>query len=185
MRRILFMIAMAAAVSFVPTARAQDYGDPNDIVYHWYRAYLGRDPDPSGAGYWADQLRQGNDPNSVLSALLGSDEYYQRAGSRPDGFVGKLYVDLLGRAPSAGEVDFWVRRLYTESRQDVANQILTQNAGAWVGTFRLPVRDRDRWYRDHDHERERAELLRREREREIQREHDRHDYRRPYIPIPH
>jgi Domain of unknown function (DUF4214) len=185
MRRILFMAAMAASLAFVPAARAQDIADPNDIVYHWYRAYFDRTPDPSGASYWADQLSRGKDPNTVLAALLGSDEYFERAGSRPDGFVGKLFVDLLGRAPTAGEVDRWVRRLYTDSRQDVAYQILTQNAGSWVGTYRLPERDRARWYRDRDHDRDREELLRRERERERERERDRYDYRRPVPPYRH
>jgi len=173
---------MTSCLSFVPTVRAQDLSDPDDIVYHWYRAYLGRTPDPSGAGYWSDQLRRGKDPNTVLSTLLGTDEYYERAGSRPDGFVGRLFVDLLGRAPTAAEVDFWVRRLYTDSRQDVAYQILTRNSGAWVGTYRLPERDRDRWYRDRDRDRDWEKLLRREREHELERERERHDYRRPVLP---
>ena len=183
MRRIVFVAALVVAVSWVPSARAQFFGDPNDIVFHWYRAFLRRDPDPAGARFWANRLRRGNDPNTVLAGILGSEEYYQRAGSRPDRFVVQLFVDLLGRTPTQREIDFWVRRQFTDSRQDVAFQVLSQNPGAWVGSFRLPVRDRDRWYRDRDHERERAEMLRRERERQLDWEWDRFDVRRPTFPF--
>ncbi len=185
MRRTLFLIATTIALCLVPTAQAQDIGDPADLVGHWYRSYLGREPDPSGAAYWIDQLRQGKDPNVVLSMFMGTDEFYQHNGSRPAGFVDNLYVGLLGRQPSPAEVDLWSRRLYADSRQDVAYQILNQNPGAWVGTYRLPVDERARWYRDHDHLREREEILRRERAREIARQHERHDYRRPVPPIRH
>ncbi len=119
MRRILFLIAMTLALGLVPTAQAQDIGDPADLVSHWYQTYLGREPDPSGAAYWIDQLRQGKDPNVVLSMFMGTDEFYQHNGSRPAGFVNNLYVNLLGRAPTAAESDLWTRRLYSDSRQDV------------------------------------------------------------------
>lgn len=178
MRRIL-IVAAAAALCCAPAARAEDYGDPDRLVDYYYRTYLGRAPDPSAAP-WVDQLRRGAAPDSVLASILGSDEYYQRAGSTAEGFMRTLFSDVLGRLPTGRERDSFVRRQYTVSRKDLAYELLTQNAGAWVGTFRLSERERDR-LREREHERER--VLQQERERERDRHRDDHDYRRPPLPF--
>ena len=163
-------------------ARGQAYGDPNSLVDHWYRNYLGRAPD-SGMTTWVNELVQGIPPDQVLSTILGGDEYYQRAGTTPEGFIARLYNDCLNRQPTASELDFWVRRMYTSDRGSIAHAILTQNPGVWVSPgaaviapvpltpsvpYRPPVvtpgvewhRD---WHSDWD------------------RHHDIHDYRRPDV----
>jgi len=178
------ILTALAALGCTTTVRAQDYGDPVQIVRYWFQSYLGREAEESGALYFADQLRRGNSPESVLSGILGSDEYYRRGGSTPEGFVRLLFIDTLGRPPTPVELDLWTRRMWTANRQDIAYQMLTGNPGSWVGTFRLPERERFR-YRDREHERERERIFAQERERELRRRHDEHDYRRPELPYRH
>ncbi len=185
MRR--FALAAAAALTLLTPsfAPAQYYGgDPNSLVDSWYRTYLRRPPDPNMVN-WVSMLQQGNPPDVVLAAILGSDEYYAKAGGTAQGFITTLFNDVLGRPPSPGEVDFWVRRMYTEARTDVAHEILTQNPGVWIGStttvrpYAPPVRAVPgvvvtpgyRWER--------------ERHEDWERRHEFYDYRRPYYPYRH
>jgi len=144
MRRTFMLAAGAIALCCPTPGLAQDYGDPRQMVDQWYRTFLRRAPEYPGAEGWVDQLRGGNSPDSVLSSILGSDEYYAICGSTPQGYVQGLYRDLLGRRASPREQDRWARRLYTEGRQDVAYHVLTGNAGAWDGRFRHGDGDRER-----------------------------------------
>lgn len=181
-----YLILLAAVLFLMPApaARAQVYGDPGSLVNYWYRTYLGRTPDPSGIITWVNALNQGQPPDAVLSSILGSDEYYQRAGSTPDWFIARLYADVVGRSPTPSELDFWVRRLYTEDRQAVADEILNQNPGVWVGTGPpvatppavvvtpgLEYRRYDHWDRD--------------RREDWDRHRNIYEYRRPAVPYHH
>jgi len=162
-------------------AKAQVYGDSNSLVDYWYRAYLGRAPEAEGLATWANQLNQGVPANQVLATILASDEYYRRAGGIPQGFIARLYSDLLNRAPSSADLNFWVGRMYTEDRTVLVLQFLEQNPGVWVGSnpavsTAVPVppsvvvpviAGRAGWYRDS--------------RRDWERRHEVYDYRRPYI----
>jgi hypothetical protein len=187
--RYLVLLIAALFLSLEPSAaQAQTYGDPNSLVDYWYRTYLGRTPDPSGIVTWVNALNQGTPPDAVLASILGSDEYYQRAGSTPEGFISQLFNDLLHRSPRPGDLDFWVRRMYTEDRRAIAADILTQNPGVWVGSNAVvtppagvapnlvvtPGIEVGR-YRDWD----------RDRRWDWDRHHDIHEYRRPYYYRPY
>jgi hypothetical protein len=179
MRRLVLISATALFCLAPSAAPAQAYGDPNSLVDYWYRTYLGR-PADSGITYWVNHLAQGDSPDSVLAGLLASDEYYKRAGGTPQGFITLLHRDIIKRDPSPAEMDFWVRRMYTEDRQGVADDILTQNPGVWVGAG-PPVAPtvtpgvivtpgiQYNHYRDWD----------RDRRGDWDRHYDIHDYRRP------
>jgi hypothetical protein len=161
-------------------ATAQVYGDPNSLVEYWYNKYLGRQPDP-GMATWVNSLIQGTPPDQVLTGILASDEYYQRAGGTPQGFIARLYSDVLNQAPSAAELDFWVRRMYTEDRPTLIMEFLHQNPGVWVssspavsspvlvnpGVIGVAPLWRREWHRDWDHR------------------HNIYEYRRPYFPYHH
>ena len=123
--------------------------DAQRTVERWYRRFLDREADPY-AGGWIQALQQGQSREQVLAGILGSDEYYRKAGARPAPFVRELYQDLMGRNPRAEEVRYWVNQLYHHSRTDVAYSLLTRTAGNWDWD------DDDRDWRD------------------------RYDYRRPY-----
>jgi len=92
-------------------------------VADWYKKFLGRPADPQ-AGNWIEALRQGEDPDQVLSNILGSDEYYNRAGKTPPRFVRRIYLDIVGRDPNQREMNYWVGQVQYGSRPDVSYQIL-------------------------------------------------------------
>jgi hypothetical protein len=73
-----------------------------------YDALLGREPDP-GANYWIDQTAHHDMAwEWVEQNILASQEFYDFGGN-DQAFVRNLYAAILGRRPSAGEVDYWVR----------------------------------------------------------------------------
>jgi hypothetical protein len=172
-----FVIVLAVAVAcLVPAAPAQAPTDPTTLVDYWYQTFLRRtSTTDGGAPTWVALLQQGHSPDEVLSGILGSEEYYQRGGGTPAGFVTVLFADNLHRPPTVAETNYWVSRLYTAGRQQVALEVLTQHPGVWVGKVVAPERhydtDRDHWQRD--------------RRPEVERQKETHDYRRPEYPFPH
>jgi len=185
MRQLLIFSALSL-FGLTPAVSAQGYagpGDPIVLVDSWYRTYLGRPAyaDP-GSADWVDALYQGTSPQSLLANLLGSEEYYTRSGGSMAGFIRNLYLQTLGRAPTPGEQEFWMRRSYTQDRKQIASEILTQNPGRGIvvtppATVAVIPELHRAWVRD----RERRWAREREREREHY-HHSEHDYRRPYYP---
>jgi hypothetical protein len=192
MRRIIVLsalilfVATSASAQYVPY---QGFDNPRELVEHWYRTFLRREPrgDPSIES-WADQLRRGVAPNSVLAGIMGSDEYYAKGGRTPEGFIRNAYADVLVRPPNEGEVRYWLSRATTQdfndpqTRRDIAYEILTNNPGSSSGSYGSapppppPGYDRDRereWRRDW------------ERRRDRDRERNDYDYRRPSYPYRH
>ncbi|HEY1862009.1 MAG TPA: hypothetical protein VGG61_16730 [Gemmataceae bacterium] len=111
-----------------PEYRATYRGDAGALVNAWYGRYLGRDMDPA-ASAWIDEIRTGLEPSLVLSGILASDEYFQRGGATPSGFVERLYVDVAGRRPSRAEMDSALGQASVD-RQGVAYGILQQHPDA-------------------------------------------------------
>jgi hypothetical protein len=181
--RTLIVVAAVGFVGLAPSAApAQTYGDPQSLVEYWYRTYLRREPDYS-ASVWVGTLQKGSPPDEVLAGILTSPEYYRIGGSTPAGFVTQLYSDLFGRRPTPRELNYWAGRIYTEEdRRTVAEEVLRQNPGVWVGsgaavappatTVTPPVvvtpGIRSPWYRNWE----------RDRRWDWHRHHDIHDYRR-------
>jgi len=154
MRRIILPALLLLLFALPSSGQYSRYGghadrDASRTVARWYGRFLDREADPYSAT-WVQALQRGQEPEQVLSGILGSDEYYRRAGSTPEGFVRQLFLDLVGNRPTPRQMDYWTRQLYHRSRADVAYAVLTRQAQNWDWD------DRDR---DHS---------------------DRHDYRRPY-----
>src|SRR4051812_16227050 len=105
---IAFIAAALLAVSFVTPAPAQVIYDDANSIAAMYQRYLGRNPDATGLQGWVQEARRGR---NIQAVILGSDEYYLRRGSTPQGFITGLYVDVLGRVPAANEVQGWLDRL--------------------------------------------------------------------------
>lgn len=106
------------------------YRDAENTVAQWYQQFLRRQADPH-AGGWVQALQSGQEPEQVLAGILGSREYYVRAGGSPTAFVQSLYEDLTGRPPSQQELRHWTSQSYNRSREDVAYAILTRGAQNW------------------------------------------------------
>lgn len=118
---LVMVVAAAAPVAAQNEAR---------LVSGWYRTYLHRRPDADGLNNCAYQLRSGESPDAVKAGLIGSDEYYQLHGGTPWGFVGGMFDDVLGRAPTRRDTDYWLNRLnQVETRQTLALEFLK-----WVNT---------------------------------------------------
>jgi len=152
-RRVIILLApLTLLLGALPGVEAQygRYGgagprDAQRTVARWYQRYLRRDMDPY-SGSWVQALQQGQEPEQVLSGILGSDEYFQNAGGTPAAFVRRLYEDVTGRRPTPREEDTWVRQVYHRARSDVAYAVLTRNAQNWDD-------DHDAWRDRHDYRR--------------------------------
>lgn len=89
-----------------------------------YDALLGRPSDGTSNAAWTDLIQSGRITyRQFVISLLGSDEYYVRSGGTPQGFVTRLYQDLLGRAPSAEDLAAWTASLRTATRVQVAEAV--------------------------------------------------------------
>jgi hypothetical protein len=132
MRRFL-LLTFAGLLLGAGAANAQFSRDNSvQMVRNWYRQYLGREGEPSGVNNAVEALRNGTSPEELLASILGSDEYFARAGSTPEGFVRSLYRDLAGREPTRRELDFWRARTEWESNSDVAAAMLRRFPNSWA-----------------------------------------------------
>jgi uncharacterized repeat protein (TIGR01451 family) len=99
-----------------------------------YEAFLGRAPDAGGLQFWTEKMGAPGTPGKntgsadekfVLAAIVGSDEFYLDSGSTPQGFINGLYHDLLGRAPDAGGMAYWVQQSQIRDRDGIVRDFLT------------------------------------------------------------
>lgn len=139
MRHLIYSFAVFSSLFFAIPSSAQ-YPPPLQqalpqaqaaLVRNWYLRFLNREPDPQGLNGWTNALLQGAQPAQVLTGILGSQEYYQRAGSTPEGFVVTLYRDLLYRDPSNPEMVHWARRTALRGHTAVAYELLVRHPQAW------------------------------------------------------
>lgn len=110
-------IAVADAITSSDEFRSQ-------LITSSYAWYLRRTPDAGGLQFWLQKMREGWTIAQMESGFLSSDEFYGYAGSTASGWVGDLYGAILGRTPAPSEVDFWVGKLSTMSRQSISLSFL-------------------------------------------------------------
>lgn len=139
MYRYTCLLTLCAALSLNNVASAQyrynyradrDGATAQETVRGWYRQFLDRDPDP-GARTWIQALRQGQDARQVLSGILASDEYYQKAGGTARRFVRQMYRDLTGAVPRDGRYWNLVEQAEFGDRAEVADELLEHHPGPW------------------------------------------------------
>lgn len=100
------------------------------LVKGWYVAYLGRPAVNGEESFWVAELLLGATQEQVLSQILGSAEFFNRAqilvssGSPQERFVQALYLVLLYRTGAATEVQAWVNILPAFGTQGVAAAFL-------------------------------------------------------------
>lgn len=124
-----------------------------------FEDFLRRKADPSGRTYWITSIRNGKSLRQFRAQLLGSNEYFTKAGSTNAGFVRKAYNDVLGRDPDPSGLAYWTNKANsgtergliarqflasTEARHNIVkNQFLrlldryptSTEANTWVGTL--------------------------------------------------
>jgi hypothetical protein len=66
-------------------------------VQAWFQQYLGRAADATGINSFVSALRGGATDETVIAALIGSGEYFQKKGGTNSAFLAAAYQDILGR----------------------------------------------------------------------------------------
>jgi hypothetical protein len=146
------IITSALLGALIQTSSAFGQGIPGDgtsLVQGWYAQFLHRAPDP-GAAIWIQALQSGQQPESVLSQILGSGEYFVNAGNTNEGFINAIYRDVLSRPPTPGEMAYWLPRLAYTPRPDMVYALVTYTPQAWQ-TPSPGYYDRDAWRYNRDH----------------------------------
>jgi hypothetical protein len=102
----------------------------NRLVFSWYVRYLGRQPNGGEEVGWVNMLLAGQTEEQVLSGILGSQEFFQRAsalfntGTANGNFVMAMYSLVLNRTPSTSEFNNFVRIAASSGRVVVATDFL-------------------------------------------------------------
>jgi len=92
-----------------------------------YIAYFNRPADPGGLAYWTDQLAKGASMTQIANSFSASAEY-QAIYNASTNFelVVKLYQNLFGRTPVAGEASWWSNQITASGNvtiTTIANQL--------------------------------------------------------------
>jgi hypothetical protein len=82
-----------------------------DVVQGLYRKVLGRSADPTGLSVWVSYLGQGNTADQLEAALLGSGEYYARAGGTNAALIQAIYQTVLNRSVDPTGAQVWGQAL--------------------------------------------------------------------------
>ena len=112
-QQIRFATAPAGSAAGAPaTTVVYDLHSTQDtLVYQLYQAAYGRTPDNGGFRYWAG-VADANHTSAVdlADSFLGAPEFTQLYGASPNSttYVTGLYTHVLGRAPDAGGLAYWV-----------------------------------------------------------------------------
>jgi hypothetical protein len=146
MARLLIIPALLLVVVAAPTPAQHRHHGARALVNRWYERYLLRELGPREGQGHVDALRSGMDPNEVLAHILGSQEYYDKAGQTPDGFVRRLYADLAGRAPTDRELAYWKAEVHRQPLSNLAYSLLTRFPQTWDDT--VPA-----WKNQHEYRR--------------------------------
>jgi len=102
-------MAARTAVAVGLTQSAEYY---TNFITAAYQKYLGRAPDAAGLASWLNLMQNQGLSNERLEAgFIGSTEYIKNHGGAGAGWLNAMYVNLLGRTPSALEVQTWLNQL--------------------------------------------------------------------------
>ncbi|MCC2954010.1 DUF4214 domain-containing protein [Massilia sp. IC2-477] len=84
-------------------------------AYRLYRAAFDRPADLPGLGYWIGVIDRGASSQAIAAGFASSDEFKTLYGTAPSNadLVGRLYQNVLHRAPEQAGFDYWVKLLDT------------------------------------------------------------------------
>jgi uncharacterized delta-60 repeat protein len=90
----------------VATAYVTSAENRGNVISQDYRTYLGRAVSPAEVNGWLAAFQGGATQEQALAAIVGSGEYFQRAGGTNSGWLDQVYHDLLGRPRDTGSQPF-------------------------------------------------------------------------------
>ncbi len=96
-----------------------------------YQRYLGRRPTSVELAVWQRVTDIQYRMDELPIELMGSQEYFDRVGNNNEAWMQRVFFEMLGRAPSRGEMDQWMRRLaeLRYSRTELLRQLKLVSAG--------------------------------------------------------
>lgn len=97
-----------------------------DQINQWYKQYLRRDASAQELNAWQSYLQAGKSPQDIQAYILGSSEYFDRMGNQRDPYLAALYQTLLGRQPTAAEMQQFVSQYqqYGGARTDFVRDVM-------------------------------------------------------------
>lgn len=100
-------------LQFIDTNIALDIDGTAGKAYRIYEAVLGRAPDLEGLGYWINDMDNGVSLTTIAAGFIASKEFKDKYGTNPsfDTYVNLLYQNILGRAPDAEGLNYWVTNM--------------------------------------------------------------------------
>jgi hypothetical protein len=107
-----------------------------------YLEVLGRQPDTAGLANWMTEIKSGRATvDDVKRRFYDSQEYYDRTGGTPAGYIDLLYRTAFARSASPGEISYWSAQLVSAGRTSTVNGIwfsleaAMYRAGAYYQVF--------------------------------------------------
>jgi len=82
-----------------------------NTIVGYYQVQLGRTPSAAEVQPYLNLLIAGQSQDQIRISFFGSEEFFNAAGRNNAQFVNNLYSQILNRAPSGAEVNFWVNVL--------------------------------------------------------------------------
>ncbi|WAJ26873.1 DUF4214 domain-containing protein [Antarcticirhabdus aurantiaca] len=103
-----------ARAALIASPEGQDVQD----VVRLYQVVFGRVPDKAGLNFQVDKLRGPANEQNVAEGLGASPEFAARFGGNTvnTAFINAVYQQVLGRTPSAGEVQFYLDSGFSAAR---------------------------------------------------------------------
>jgi hypothetical protein len=94
------------------------------LLTDFYNSLLHRPPSSIDLSFWLPALTAGVTDEQVEAQIAGSPEYFVLAGGSSGAWVQRLFLDVLGRPASAGDVATYTGLLSSTSRANVALSVL-------------------------------------------------------------
>src|SRR5205823_218975 len=98
-----------------------------NLLGSFFARYLHRATTPADTLFYLPMFTAGFTDEQVAAQIIGSAEYFTLAGGNNTAFITRLFNDVLGRAPSAADVTFYLTLLGSSSRTSVALTVLNSN----------------------------------------------------------
>ena len=107
------VLTQVERLQFTDTHIALDISGTAGQAYRIYEAVLGRAPDLVGLGYWINDMDNGVSLTTIAQGFIASKEFQDKYGVNPsyEIYVNLLYQNILGRAPDAEGLDYWLSNM--------------------------------------------------------------------------
>jgi hypothetical protein len=100
-----------------------------------YQALLGRAPSASEVDHWVDAFEHGTTNDDVEAGFIGSSEFLQLQGGNLIQFIDAAYQQLLGRAATSSEIEYWYNFLHRHTHESDADHLtVTAPSTSTAGT---------------------------------------------------